>query len=35
MAAAKGKGTAITATARKLVIIVYNMIQKGESYRPQ
>jgi transposase len=35
MAAKHGKGTAITATARKLAIIVYNMIQKGEPYRSQ
>jgi len=30
-----GKGTAITATARKLAIIVYNMIQKKQPYQPQ
>jgi len=35
MAAKKGKGTAITATARKLAIIVYNMIQKKQAFRPQ
>lgn len=35
MAAKHGKGTAITATARKLAIIVYNMLQKGQSYQPQ
>lgn len=35
MAKAHGKGTAITATARKLAIIVYNMVQKGEPYRPE
>ena len=35
MAIRHGKGTAITATARKLAIIVYNMIQKKEAYRPQ
>jgi len=34
MAAKKGKGTAVTATARKLAIIVYNMLVKGEPYRP-
>lgn len=35
MASKKGKGTAITATVRKLAIIAYNMIQNGESYRPE
>lgn len=35
MAATKGKGTAITATARKLAIIVYNMVEKGQPYQPQ
>ncbi|MEZ5043993.1 MAG: IS110 family transposase [Saprospiraceae bacterium] len=35
MAARHGKGTAITATARKIAIIVYNMLVKGEAYRPQ
>lgn len=35
MKAKKGKGTAVTATARKLAIIVYNMIQKGEAYDPK
>jgi hypothetical protein len=35
MAALHGKGTAITATARKIAIIVYNMIQKKQSYDPQ
>ncbi len=35
MASRHGKGTAITATARKLAIIVYNMIEKREAYRPQ
>ena len=34
MAAKHGKGTAITATARKLAVIVYNMIQKRQAYRP-
>lgn len=34
MAAKHGKGTAITATARKIAIIVYNMLQKGQPYRP-
>jgi transposase len=35
MAANKGKGTAITATARKLAIVVYNMIQNKLPYTPQ
>ena len=35
MAAINGKGTAVTATARKLAIIVYNMIQKKQAYAPQ
>jgi len=35
MKAKKGKGTAVTATARKLAVIVYNMIQKGEAYDPK
>lgn len=35
MAAKHGKGTAITATARKVAIIVYNMLQKREAYRPE
>ena len=35
MAAKHGKGTAITATARKIAVIVYNMLQKREAYRPQ
>ena len=35
MAYKHGKGTAVTATARKLAIIVYNMIQKKQSYRPE
>ena len=35
MAATKGKGTAITATARKLAIIVFNMVEKGQPYQPQ
>jgi len=35
MAAKHGKGTAITATARKLAIIVFNMIQKRQAYRPE
>ncbi len=29
------KGVAIVATARKLAIIVYNMVQKGQAYRPE
>ena len=35
MASRHGKGTAITATARKLAIIVYNMVEKRQAYRPQ
>ena len=35
MAAKHGKGTAVTATARKLAITVYNMVQKGQPYEPQ
>ena len=35
MASKHGKGTAITATARKMAIIVYNMIQNKQAYRPQ
>lgn len=35
MGFAHGKGTAVTATARKLAIIVYNMVQKKQAYRPQ
>ena len=35
MASTKGKGTAAVATARKLAIIVYNMLQKKEPYTPQ
>ena len=35
MAARHGKGTAITATARKLAIVVYNMLAKGQPYQPQ
>jgi hypothetical protein len=35
MAAKHGKGTAITATARKLAIIVYNMIEKKQPYQPE
>lgn len=31
----KGRGAAITATARKLAVIIWNMIVKGEAYRPQ
>lgn len=29
------KGVAVVATARKLAIIVYNMIEKGQAYRPE
>ena len=35
MASRNDKGTAITATARKLAIIVYNMIEKKQAYRPR
>ena len=35
MAARHGKGTAVTATARKLAIIVYNMLVKGQPYQPE
>lgn len=35
MAAKHGKGTAITATARKIAIIVYNMLTNGQAYQPQ
>lgn len=35
MAATKGKGTAITATARKLAAIVYNMIKHKQPYNPE
>lgn len=35
MAYKNGKGTAITATARKLAVIVYNMVKHGQSYRPE
>lgn len=30
----KGRGAAITATARKLAVIIWNMIMKKESYKP-
>lgn len=30
----KGRGAAITAVARKLAVIIYNMITKKESYKP-
>lgn len=30
----KDRASAITATARKLAVIIYNMITKGESYKP-
>jgi transposase len=30
----KGRSTAINATARKLAVIVWNMLVKGESYNP-
>ncbi len=35
MAAKHGKGTAITATARKIAIIVYKMLTNGQAYQPQ
>ena len=31
----KGKSTAIVATARKLAVIVYNMLQNGQPYQPE
>jgi len=31
----KSKGVAIVSTARKLATIVYNMVQKGQAYRPE
>ena len=30
----KGRVTAISATARKLAVIIYNMLSKGEAYKP-
>jgi transposase len=30
----KGRGAAVTATARKLAVIFYNMVTKRESYKP-
>jgi len=30
----KGRTTAISATARKLAVIIWNMLSKGESYNP-
>lgn len=30
----KGRATAVTALARKLAVIVYNMLVKGQSYNP-
>ena len=35
MAIKQGKNTAVVATARKLAIIAYNMIEKRQPYRPQ
>ena len=35
MASKHGKGTAITSTARKIAIIVYNMLQYKQAYQPQ
>lgn len=31
----KGRQAAITATARKIAVILYNMITKGEAYKPK
>ena len=31
----KGRSAAVVATARKIAIIVYNMLQKGQPYQPQ
>jgi hypothetical protein len=31
----KGRQAAITATARKIAVILYNMIIKGEQYQPK
>lgn len=30
----KGRATAVSATARKLAVIIWNMLVKGESYNP-
>ena len=30
----KGRSTAISATARKLAVIIWNMLSKGEQYNP-
>ena len=30
----KGRATAISATARKLAVIIWNMLSKGEEYKP-
>lgn len=30
----KGRSTAISATARKLAVIIWNMLSKGEAYKP-
>ena len=30
----KGRATAISATARKLAVIIWNMLAKGEPYKP-
>jgi transposase len=35
IAAKCGKGIAVTATARKLATIIYNMIVKRQTYQPQ
>ena len=34
LAARRGRKVAITATARKIAITVYNVLQKGQSYQP-
>ncbi|VAW28061.1 hypothetical protein MNBD_BACTEROID06-507, partial [hydrothermal vent metagenome] len=30
----KGRATAVSATARKLAVIIWNMLAKGEQYKP-
>ena len=34
LAARRGRKVAITATARKIATIVYNVLQKGQEYQP-
>ena len=34
LAARRGRKVAITATARKIAITVYNVLQKGQQYQP-